>query len=308
MTESDPIPKALPLRRWQTELLQRIHDLSADFVRINDLGPDGYDGTDGDPTKDWLDHLDALSAVRESTERIAASVGIPARWIDRARNTGAGQTPQASPDADTTPASESKQFYHDMLSVDLWNLERMAFVAAARQTRLERGTYAFGADPITQASYRRNMTRLHQRVSALADAAEIDTRDVETLWGSSDAIYLRQVTGAALNGWDDLTVESAWRKYSIPSIDAEIPSYIPIDPATGRPHRHGVHPPTPEQLIADASQAMSAENAAAAPQFRHVDAAINAIIPPGATWQWQHEPVEDRSTTQPPELDRGPDP
>lgn len=306
MTESDPTPQALPLRRWQTELLQRIHDLAADFIRIEAAGADGYDGTDGDPTSDWNDHLDALSAVREATERIAASAGIPARWIEHARDTGAGHTPSPTPDTETTPADESKQFYHDMLSVDLWNLERMAFVAAARQIRLDRDGYSFGGDPIADASYRRNMASLHQRVSALADAAEIDTRDVETLWGSTDAIYLRQVTAATLNGWDDLTLESAWRKFSAPSIEAAVPTYIPLDP--GAIGRHGVHPPTPEQLVADATAAMNAENAPPAPHFRHVDAVVEATIPQGTLWEWQPSGSESHSGTALPEVDPGPDP
>ncbi|MRH92944.1 hypothetical protein GFY24_36940 [Nocardia sp. SYP-A9097] len=291
--------------------MRRIQDLAAEFVRVEALGADGYDGTDGAADQDWLDHLDALSAVRESTEHIARSLGVPQPWIERARDLGAGRSPAPDPEpaAEQAP-SEAKQFYLDMLSVDLWNLQRMAFVVAARETRLAEGGYGFGADPVAGAAYRRNMAHLHTRISALADAAEITARDAEKLWDSAEVDDLRHVTAAVVNRWDDLTVESTWRRYTRADFDAALPPYIPVDSDGGKAAvGTGIGPPTPEQLIARATDLLhDTRMGAAASSNWHIEAAIDAALPSETNWSWGNEPPETRPATQEPERGHGPEP
>ncbi|WP_405135468.1 hypothetical protein [Nocardia sp. NBC_01388] len=309
MTDPGYLPDKASVPQWKNDLLRRVHDLAADFVRIESLGADGYDGTDSDATSDWLDHLDALTAVRESTERIALSVGIPQPWIERARDVGAGRTATPGHLAVPEAPSEAKQFYLDMLSVDLWNLQRMAVVAAARAIRLTEG-YEFGRDPLAGRDYQRNMDLLHARISALADAAGATVGDAENLWGTAGTENLRRATAATVNGWDDLTVEFAWRQFARPSPDAALPPYIPVeDPAAEPVHRIGVRPPTPEQLVAQATGALRATRAEPNTMgHQDIETAIDVVLPAEATWGWGFELPESAPVTTEPPHGIGPEP
>ncbi|MFE3757928.1 hypothetical protein ACFXO9_26775 [Nocardia tengchongensis] len=309
MTDPDPEPQARSIQQWKIDLLQQIHDSAAEFRRIDSLGPDGYDGTDGDATKDWLDHLDALSAVREATERIALSAGIPQPWIERARTVGAGYSPTPAPDLSEEPVGEAKQFYLDMLSVDLWNLQRMAYVAAARELREAAGSYEFGRDPLAGAEYMHNMELLHLRVRALAYAAQLTHRDAEKLWGAEGNAELRQVTATAVNSWDNLTVEFAWRQYAHPSPASAVPPYLSVDDDAGRRHLgRDTSPPTPDQLIADAAQALREHAFVRSTPRWDIEIAVDAALQGDAEWQWGREsPEADTTATQPPPT-AGPEP
>ncbi|MCU1644023.1 MAG: hypothetical protein JWN03_4298 [Nocardia sp.] len=310
MTDPEYLPDKASIPQWKNDLLRRVHDLAADFVRIESLGADGYDGTDSDPEADWLNHLDALTAVRESTERIALSVGVPQSWIERARDVGAGRTAPAGKVMVPEEPSEAKQFYLDMLSVDLWNLQRMAFVAAARDLRLTDIGYQFGRDPIAGREYQRNMDLLHTRISTLADAAAITVHDAENLWGTGQTEDVRRLAAATVNGWDDLAVEFAWRHYSKPNPDGALPPYIPVDARTGEPvHRIGIRPPTPQQLLDQATDTLRADMAEPSTNGHgDIQTAIDAALPADATWSWAYELSESGPMATEPPHSSGPEP
>lgn len=311
MPDPDPVPAGASISRWQNTLLRQVHDLAAEFVRIESLGSEGYDGTTGDADTDWLDHLDALTAVRESTERIALSAGVPLSWIEHARDVGAGRI--AAPGQPRVPEepSEAKQFYLDMLSVDLWNLQRMAFVAAAREIRLSDTGYQFGRDPVAGRDYQRNMELLHTRISALAEAAEITVHDAERLWGTAQTADSRHMAAATINGWDDLAVEFAWRHYSRPNPDAALPPYLPVDAGTGEAlHRIGVRPPNPQQLLEQAADTLRTDTTGPTTAIgRHdIEAAIDVALSPDTRWNWAPELPETGPVAAEPPRGSGPDP
>ncbi|MEV6096200.1 hypothetical protein [Nocardia sp. NPDC051981] len=309
MTAPDPEPPTESIERWKIDLLQRVHDLAAEFRRIDDLGAAGYDGTDGDGTKDWLDHLDALSAVREATERIALSAGIPQPWIERARTVGAEYTPTPPPDLSEQPANEAKQFYLDMLSVDVWNLQRMAYVAAARELRETEGSYEFGTAPFARAEYQHNMQLLHLRVRALADAAQLTHADAEKLWGAAENADLQQVTAVAVNSWDNLTLEFAWRQYTQPNPASTVPPYLDADYHGERPLAHGaISPPTPEQLITEAAQTLRVYPFDPPTAQWDIEIAVDVAIPADTEWQWGPEPPPSDTTVTQPSPSPGPEP
>lgn len=291
LTGPDREPPAVAIERWKIDLLQQVHDFAAEFRRIDALGPQGYDGTDGDGTKDWLDHLDALSAAREATERIALSAGVPQPWIERARTVGAEYSPTPAPDMSLEPVGEAKQFYLDMLSVEVWNLQRMAYVAAARELRTREGAYEFGTDPVSGTEYRNNMHLLHLRVQALADAAQLNHHDAEKLWGATETAGLRQVTAVAVNSWDNLTLEFAWRQYTRPNPASAVPPYLSGDEhARRRLARSAVSPPTPEQLIADAAHALREHPFQPPTPHWDIEIAVDLALPAEVDWHWGPQP------------------
>ncbi|MFE2999734.1 hypothetical protein ACFXG4_32635 [Nocardia sp. NPDC059246] len=309
MTGPDFEPPPEPIERWKIDLLQQVHDYAAEFRRIEALGAAGYDGTDGDGTKDWLDHLDALSAVREATERVALSAGIPQPWIERARTVGAEYSPTPPPDLSQPPASEAQQFYLDMLSVDVWNLQRMAYVAAARELRETEGSYEFGTAPFARAEYQHNMQLLHLRVRALADAAHLTPADAEKLWGSSDNADLQQVTAVAVNSWDNLTLEFAWRQYAQPNPASAVPPYLDADYHGEHPLTPGdIQPPTPEQLITQAAQTLRAYPFEPPTPHWDIEIAVDVAIQADTYWQWAPEPPPADTTATPLPPSPGPEP
>lgn len=290
LTGPDREPPAVAIERWKIDLLRQVHDFAAEFRRIDALGPRGYDGTDGDAEKDWLDHLDALSAAREATERIALSAGIPQPWIERARTVGAEYSPTPAPDMSPEPVGEAKQFYLDMLSVEVWNLQRMAYVAAARELRTREGAYEFGTDPASGTEYRNNMHLLHLRVQALADAAQLNHHDAEKLWGATETAGLRQVTAVAVNSWDNLTLEFAWRQYTRPNPASAVPPYLGDERSGRRLARSAVSPPTPEQLIADAAHALREHPFQPPAPHWDIEIAVDVALPADVDWQWGPQP------------------
>ncbi|MFB8004880.1 hypothetical protein [Nocardia sp. NPDC056000] len=310
MPDPDPVPTGVSISRWKNTLLRQVHDLAAEFVRIESLGSEGYDGNAGDAETEWLDHLDALTAVRESTERIALSAGVPQSWIEHARDVGAGRI--AAPGQPEVPEepSEAKQFYLDMLGVDLWNLQRMAFVAAAREIRLSDTGYQFGRDPLAGRDYQRNMELLNTRVCALADAAEITVHEAEKLWGTAQTADARHMAAATINGWDDLAVEFAWRHYSKPNPDAALPPYLPVEAQRGEAlHRIGVRPPSPQQLLDHATAALRADSAGETGiGHQGIEAAVDVALPQDSTWNWAPELSESGPVAAEPPQSSGPDP
>lgn len=301
MTQPEPLPEQMVVPQWQDSLLRRIHHLAAEFVRIEALGAHGYDGTDGTSEQEWLDHLDTLSAVREATERLALSVGIPQRWIERARNDGAGRPEPDTAAAEEVHAAEAKQFYLDMLGVDLWNLQRMAFVAAARNERIAQGRYEFGADPVAGAEYRRNMAVLHTRVSALSAAADLTPIEAQNLWGGAEVENLTHATAVAVTRWDNLTLEFAWRRYATPTSDADRPPYIPFESRDAASNRHPASlPPQPEQLIEQATEALQARTSRPVTGPFTIDAAVETFLPAGTRRVWAYQPPDEATATTPP--------
>ncbi|WP_433678324.1 hypothetical protein [Nocardia sp. CA-119907] len=296
--------------QWQSQLLLRIRLLSAEHTRILDAGWENFDAltTDGDPQQAWQTHLDGLEAQREQTEQTALTAGIEPAWIADARELGIASTrPRVDAGVQANPSRDdaAQDFYLDMLHLDLWHLERMAAIAAARADRIATGRWSFGANPLAAAQFTQNMQLYHQRVTALAHAAEITTGEADQLWGA-DAEGSRRRHAVHLETYDELGLVNEWNSYATTRSDLAIPPYVPTDPATGTPIAGGeVTPPTPQQMIAAAAVSLRAEFVdAAVGREGELDPAaitdaVDAALPEGEH-TWEAEPDHIDQVSDPP--------
>ncbi|WP_280493034.1 hypothetical protein [Nocardia asiatica] len=262
-TPNDP---AETVEQWQARTLLTIGHLAAEHARILDAGWTGFDALDdGGPEAAWQQHLEALDGERERLEQTALSAGVDPGLIADAAALGQQRT-RPRVDAVTrelsSPARDDAAtgFYVDMLMVDLWRLERMAALAAARNERIATGRYSFGADPVTEARFASNMDLYHQRVTALASAARITAAEAEELWGSS-AESARRHHAIHLHGSDELALVQEWNSYARPTNELASPPYIPLEPdaATVTPDT-AVLLPSPQQMIAAAEASLRSQS------------------------------------------------
>ncbi|SUE28931.1 Uncharacterised protein [Nocardia farcinica] len=322
MTTPPPPNSALTVVQWQAQLLSRIRFLAAEHARIHDAGWDDFEpAADEQPRDAWLTHLDALESERERTEQTAVSAGIELAWIEDARTLGSlSYTPRPDIGARTNPTRDdaAQSFYLDMLTLDLWHLERMAGLAAARADRIATGRWSVDTPAQASAVFDRNMALYHQRVTALAHAAGITAPEAELLWGGGGE-PVRREQARHLDAYDELTLVQEWNYYATERGDLPIPPYIPDVPATDASHRtESVTPPTPQQMIAAAEAALRAEfidaalhhgldDADLATDSLALTAAIDAALPTGEhTWDTTRDPVGDPTSPFEP-IDAGPD-
>ncbi|WP_067891625.1 hypothetical protein [Nocardia vaccinii] len=310
MTTSDPDP----VTRWHAELLAQITHLSAEHARVADRGHSGYDGTDAEAREAWQVHLDGLAAQREHAEQVAASAGIRPPAIDRARHQidPTRAAPQQVPASTTTGVPDHvAEFFTDMLTVDMFHLERIAMLTAARQHRLDAGGYGFGPAPDVSAAVERNMSLLHLRITALAAAAELTAAEGDRFWNTQPE-HWRHLARVTVHTMNDLELEHTWRSYAFADTDPAVPPYIPVDPRTNLPIgvAHTI-PPTPTELISMATTALTGPSPtnAAAPSDDAVPTGHNveAALPADTTRAWSPGESPD-TTTSPSGPDIGPDP
>ncbi|WP_157184046.1 hypothetical protein [Nocardia takedensis] len=262
MTTPQQEPESVP--QWQTRLLLTIGHLAAERERIFEAGWEGFEDNDGrGPEAAWEQHMVALDGERERVEQTALTAGIDPGAVADAAALGRDR-PRPRVDAPTrelsSPARDdaARGFYLDMLSVDLWRLERMAAVTAEREDRIATGRYSFGLDSPTGARFAANMTLFHQRAATLAAAAGISPAEAEELWGAG-AETMRRQHARHLAGHTELDLIQEWQTYARPTGEPATPGYVPHDPATGIPTATATAaPPGPRQMIAAAQTSLRA--------------------------------------------------
>ncbi|WP_039804468.1 hypothetical protein [Nocardia araoensis] len=303
-TPESEFSPAQTVAQWQGQLLMRIRLLAAEHTRITDAGWEKFEAltSDGDQQSAWQAHLDGLEAQREQAEQTALTAGIEAAWIADARELGRHSTrPRVEAGVRENPVRDNaaQDFYIDMLSLDLWHLERMAALAAARADRIATGRWSFGTNPGAAAQFARNMQLYHQRVTALAHAAQFTATEADMFWGPA-AEGARRGHAVHLETYTELDLVAEWNAYAAPSPDLAIPPYVPTDPDTGTPTAGAeVTPPTPQQMIDTAAASLRARFVDAALHNEHADAdsgaaaAITAAVDAAvatAEHAWDTEP------------------
>ncbi|MEU7765047.1 hypothetical protein AB0B25_07985 [Nocardia sp. NPDC049190] len=299
--------------QWQAQLLLRIRLLAAEHTRILDAGWENFEAltADDSPQMAWQSHLDGLEAQREQAEQAALTSGIEAAWIEDARELGSRSTrPRVDAGLRQNPSRDNaaQDFYVDMLSLDMWHLERMAAISAARADRIATGRWSFGTNHAAAALFTKNMQLYHERVTVLAHAAQITTTEADLLWGAGVEGERRQ-QAVHLETYDELALGNEWNSYATARSDLAVPPYIPTDPDTNTPiARAEVTPPTPQQMIAAATASLRAEFVDAAigrggeldraGDPTAITVAIDAALPAGEQ-SWDSEPDYAAYTTNP---------
>ncbi|MBF6326617.1 hypothetical protein IU451_29395 [Nocardia cyriacigeorgica] len=259
MSESSP-----SVEDWQGQLLRSIHMLSAHRTQLvaTPVVPVGDQELDEEQQRAHAAAVDAVEGLLEQTEQTALSAGVPVGWIADMRELGArGARPAPAPEpgspVSAVPVRDgvSQQFYVEMLSVDLWHLERMAGLAAASADRIATGRWSISTDPGAEGRrFAEAMARRWERVNALARAAELTDSEAQTLWGAG-ADGIRHFHAGAVSTWTEATLVQAWSDYAHSTPDLAIPPYVPAGAGAGA-QESAPTVPTPQQMIAAASAAL----------------------------------------------------
>ncbi|MFI8974174.1 hypothetical protein ACIGO9_14905 [Nocardia asteroides] len=304
---SSPDHRSEAVAQWQGDALRRIQHLAAEHRRVSEAGPDMFeDGISADREKVWRDRLELVNAEREHAEYAALLGGVNPDWVNHARDLGyRGEEGPARTVVRQHPerADGAQEFYLDMLGLDLWQLERMASLEAARLDRIETGRWSFGRDPLGAARFAENMHALHARASVLAAAARLTSHEGENLWGASVA-GIRRVHTVSIQAYDDLALAQEWNRYARADPEPVVPLYVAPTTTAG-----GAVPPTPHQMLTDARTALrteiidaairSAEPSDPAAESTAITAVVDAALREDHQLMWE-EPTSE------PRTDRGP--
>lgn len=144
----------------------------------------------------------------------------------------------------------------ELLSLELWHLERMAFLAATCADRIPRSRWTIHVGAALEQCFDDAMVRRWERVEALARAADLTAAEADALWGAG-AEGVRQIHAVAIRGWTEQTLTQEWTYYASSALAHAIPTS-----ATARADTAGmctpiVPPPPPQQMIETARMALS---------------------------------------------------
>ncbi|MGW5440555.1 hypothetical protein [Nocardia asteroides] len=296
-------------------LLRRIQVLAAEQRQIEALGSSMFLDSGGveEPKAVWQQRLDNLEAERGTAEREALLAGVDQGWIEDARELGfrSASAPERTavrqhPDR----ATGAQEFFLEMLEVDLWHLERMAAMDAARTARLVTGRWSLTDDPVTQRQFYDNMRLRHQRLAVLAAAAQVTEIEGQRLWGAA-VEGIRRVHTVAIAALDEATLAREWNGYAAADPGLRVPPYVPRDPSTGAPSSAQLAlPPSPPEMVTAAWSALRAQfvetaldRAASTTEAAAIAASVDAALGPCGELGWEPELGPQPDAT--PNRDRG---
>ncbi|MEV0688281.1 hypothetical protein AB0I35_30930 [Nocardia sp. NPDC050378] len=308
------------MSQWQGRILRRIQELAALHRKISDAGPPMFDdGTSGDSEQVWNERLELLTVQREQAEYAALLGGVDPGWVVDARELGWRGAPPEPRVVRQHPAraDQAQEFYLDMLELDLWTMERMAGLEAARMDRIATGRWTFDTNPIEVAQFADNMAALHTRVTVLAAAARLTPAEGESLWGAS-VEGIRRVHAVTFAAYTEQTLAQAWNGYARADPALAVPPYVPRDPDTGTPtDTTQVAPPTPRKMLADATSALrsqfvdtairQAEPTDLAAESTAITAVVDAALGEDTAWTWETDPDPVPGSAGQIGIDNGPD-
>ncbi|MFF3224094.1 hypothetical protein ACFYV7_14980 [Nocardia suismassiliense] len=263
-TPSQPPPPERVID-WRDQLLRSIQQLAAEETRVWKAGYENGEDPNGDQARRtvFFTKLVDLRGRREHFEQQALSAGIPAQVIDDVREYGHNGTLPASARAmsERNRAGEHtiEALCQDMLTVEMWDLERMVSLEALRRDRIETGRWPFGNNPLAVWKFAENTHRQYQRVNALAAAVGITATEAATMWGAT-AESLRRLHAVTIERLDELSVVAEWSRYAMASPKPARPPYVSEDLNVDKVLADaGVTPPTPQQMLDVAEAALRAE-------------------------------------------------
>ncbi|AVH20320.1 hypothetical protein C5B73_01385 [Nocardia cyriacigeorgica] len=300
--------RADTVAEWQSQLLRHIQQLEFDRTRLATAeyhsGPNAT--IDPELSAERARTLDGLEAAIEVAEQTAITAGVPPDWVADARELGRRNvTPPVPGPVRQMPerAEGVDEFYLDMLTLDLWHLERMAALEAARRDRMRTGRWSYRQDDATTQQFLDNMRLRCERISALAAAANITPAEADALWGSGGGSERRRQADS-LRDYGELELARNWYGYARATSELAIPPYIPTA-STAAPA--DLAPPTPQQMIGAAIDSQRTAFIAAAIDAQPggiggapIDAAVTASLPERTEiWSAGTEAVDHAQLTEP---------
>src|SRR5690606_35218196 len=101
----------------------------------------------------------------------------------------------------------------EMLSLELWHLERMTFLAASCADRIPRSRWTIHVGPALERRFEKALLRRWDRINALARAAALTQTEADALWGAG-AEGVRQIHAVAVSSWTERTLIQEWIDYT----------------------------------------------------------------------------------------------
>ncbi|MGY1898402.1 hypothetical protein [Nocardia gipuzkoensis] len=292
---------------WKVRLLEDIQELSVERTHLLRRGYPTYTAGNGGEfeIQSWRSRLRALDAVRSEAEIHARSVEVPPEWIEAARLLGRQGVRWA--DRDPAPPrpprgpQARRAWVLNTLADDVWQLEHMAALTAARRARLAAQGIHSEPEPVVSSQFQNNMTAVWHRACELARMVDLLDIERRQLWGRS-ARGWGVLLAATVNTYDTDTLEEQWRTHAWPGIEREARGVDNIRDSIDRSRDRFLDidslPPRPQQLIQHAMHHLwhsgtAGDGVALATRAEPDDAAVIAALPDELELSWSAEPAAE---------------
>ncbi|WP_107657527.1 hypothetical protein [Nocardia suismassiliense] len=309
MTDNNVHLRAFELAGWKARLLDRIADLAARQSLVLHTEYPGYrdgDGRGAAAIEGWRSRLRDLHAIRTELEIRAELVGVDVELIGAAAESGHSElhwNHLADYPLTVAPDDPDRAPLLDAIAEDMWTLEHMAAVEAARQEEQRH----FIPDPAAQQQYERNMIALRTRVNRTAATVELTEAEQAEMVHRDHGDWIRLVS-RTVYGYSNLELEERWHAYAWPGIewDARRVNAGPVD--DGELTESSTWAPEPGVLISEATRALGVDiDEARVEAFIYGGDVLDHLAsmvgssPGGTAASWGSEPVGE-ALARPPEF------
>lgn len=290
MTSPAPHPRLVAdLPAAQAEVLAQIHDLAcqgAAMRRVQGHSPE-------------LAQIDRDRSLAEAT---ASARGVPAAWINQARELGTrNRAWRRSTILRDPPKNNVARRGFGRVVDDTRRLADMAAVTAVREHNLHSRGIDADPEPVVAHQLRRNMDALRTRIIYTADAIKMSPAQRVRSWTVTDAVLAERVQAHRHLAVEDLT--ALWRDLGTPAVAASVRSSLSsLRRTTTASSELDMAPATTQDLLARARQQLGTGTAprAASEEGEVIDAAVDAAMPMASFELEDLDDQERRSIDEPP--------
>ncbi|WP_051021592.1 hypothetical protein [Nocardia araoensis] len=292
---------------WKVRLLENIQELSVERAHLLRRGYPTYtSGNDSEfQIQSWRSRLRTLDAIRGDAEIHARAEEVPPQWIEAARMLGRhgvrwAERDPAPPRPPRGPGAR-RAWVLNTLADDVWQLEHMAALTAARRAQLAAQDIHSEPDPLLASQFHTNMTAIWQRACQLAVAVDLLDSERGQLWGRNARGWDALLT-ATVHAYDEDTLEERWLTHAWPGIEREAPEVVDnlrdsIDRSRDQVLYADRLPPRPQQLIQHAIHHWwyntADDGVGHATRAEPDDAAVIAALPDELELAWSTEPATE---------------
>ncbi|MFI5540721.1 hypothetical protein ACIA5H_30440 [Nocardia sp. NPDC051900] len=298
---------------WKVRLLENIQELSVERAHLLRRGYPTYtSGNDSEfQIQSWHSRLRTLDAIRGDAEIHARAEEVPPQWIEAARTLGRhgvrwAERDPAPPRPPRGPEAR-RAWVLNTLADDVWQLEHMAALTAARRARLAAQGIHSEPDPLLASQFHNNMTAIWQRACQLAVAVDLLDSERGQLWDRNARGWDALLT-ATVHTYDEDTLEERWLTHAWPGIEREARDVVDnLRDSIDRSHDQVLYadrlPPRPQQLIQHAIHHWwhntADDGVGHATRAEPDDAAVIAALPDELEWSTEPEPGAAPSPQEP---------
>ncbi|MFE7718589.1 hypothetical protein ACFU44_06055 [Nocardia rhizosphaerihabitans] len=290
MTRPAPHPRIVAdLPAAQAEVLAEIHDLARR----------------GATARRELEHsreLEQLDWDRSLAEATASARGVPAVWINQARELGTrNRAWRPTTVLRDPPKNNVVRRGFGRVVDDTRRLADMAAVMVVREHYLHSRGIDADPEPVVAHQLRRNMEALRTRIIYTADAIKMSPVQRVRSWTVIDAVLAEGVNAHRRLAVDDLT--AVWRDLGTPAVAASVRSSLSsLRRTTTASSELDMAPATTQDLLTRARQQLGTGTTprAASEDGRVIDALVNAAMPTAAFEPEALDNQERRSIDEPP--------